>query len=301
MSAKHLKTLKAYSAHMMALAILFGLMSPGLARFINPTDLDAVDNLPPSARGIKVDDKVGDFIPLELSFKNDSGKPIRLSDLFKQDKAIVLSLNYSNCPGLCIAQLENLVETLKSLDCQGLGQSYDIVTVSIDPREDSDKAARTKAKYLKMLKNDRAQSGWHFLVGNQTEITALAQALGYFYTYDAVKDQYNHPAVLYFLSKEGRICRYLTDLGVEPAQLKMAVSEATEGKLDSSLANKFIQFCYQYDPEANRYSADARRIMAVVGSVFVILMVGCLAPFWFSKKALPTAANAHSTVNTQDK
>lgn len=247
--------------------------------------VNAGDGLPASLADVRVEDRVGEFIPQELAFKDDSGKSVTLGHYFKAGKTVVLSLNYSDCPGLCIAQLENLVETLRQMDAQGLGEDFEIVTVSIDPREEVDKAKRTKAKYLGLLRDVRAEDHWHFLVGNQPEITALAKAVGFYYTYDQVNNRFNHPAVLYFLSSQGRVCRYLADLGVEPDQMKLAVAEAGEGKLTRSLAETFIQFCYYYDPEANRYSASAKRIMALAGGAFVILMVGCLAPFWFGSKS----------------
>lgn len=265
------------------------------------SESDPGDGLPPGAADVRVEDHVGEFIPLGLAFKDDTGKSVTLEKYFKPGKTVVMTLNYSDCPGLCIAQLENLVETLRKTDAKGLGEDFDIVTVSIDPREDSDKAKRTKAKYTGLLRDTKADTNWHFLVGKQPEITALAKSLGYYYTYDKSSDRFNHPAVLYFLSSEGRVCRYLADLGVEPEQLRLAVVDAGEGKLTRSLAETFIQFCYFYDPEANRYSASAKRILAVAGGAFVILMVGFLAPFWFSKKSTNAVAETPSLGNSEDK
>ena len=242
------------------------------------------DQLPSSAAGIEVVDRVVEIVPDDLTFRDENGRTVKLGQYFQSGKPVVLTLNYSDCPGLCIAQLENLVETLRQGNSLGIGQDYQLITVSIDPREDSGKAARTKAKYVGLLKGTGADSGWHFLVGQQPEITRLAKAVGYYYTYDKVNDRFNHPAVTYFISSDRKICRYLVDLGIEPDQFRLAVSEAAEGKLTKSLAEVFVQFCYYYDPAVNRYSASAQRLMALGGLVFTVLMVGCLAPFWFSSK-----------------
>ncbi|MEZ6138189.1 MAG: SCO family protein [Pirellulaceae bacterium] len=250
---------------------------------------EMAEQLPANARGIDVEDKVGEFIPLELIFADERGNRVGLRKFFKQDKAVILTLNYSDCPGLCVAQLNNLVDTLRAMDSEGLGDRFEIVTVSIDPRELPSKAERTKAKYVGMLRSTKAEQAWHFLTGNQTEISALADAVGFRYTYDAANKRYNHPAATYFISSDGRICRYLLSLGVEPDQLKLAVAEAGEGKLTYSLSESFIQFCYLYDPDANRYSADARRLMAFGGAAFVMLALGLSAPFWFSGKKTPAA------------
>lgn len=245
------------------------------------------DDLPPNARGIDVENKVGDFIPLDLVFTDERGNKVGLGKFFKKGKPIVLTLNYSDCPGLCIAQLDNLVGTLRELNGDGLGDEYEIVTVSIDPRETHQKATRTKAKYTGLLRGTQAEEAWHFLTGKQSEIQKLASAVGFRYTYDRVHKRYNHPAAVYFLSSEGRICRYLLSLGIEPQQFKLAVGEASEGKLTFSFADAVIQFCYLYDPDANRYSADARRMMAFGGAAFSLLLLGCTAPFWFSRRKTP--------------
>lgn len=245
-------------------------------------------------QAVRVEDRVGEFIPGELSFLDDAGRTVKLSSFLGTGRAVVMTLNYSDCPGLCIAQLENLVETLRGTNAAGIGENYQIVTVSIDPREDSEKAARTKSKYLGLLRETSAEKHWHFLVGKQPEITALAKSVGYYYTYDKENDRFNHPAVLYFIGGNGRLCRYLVDLGVEPKQFQLAVAEANEGKLTKSLAEAFVQFCYTYDASRNRYSADAKRIMTIGFSTFAVLAVGFLAPFWFGKnKNRPNAAETH--------
>lgn len=243
------------------------------------------EDLPANARGIDIEDKVGDFVPLDCVFEDERGNKVGLGKFFKRGKPIVLTLNYSDCPGLCIAQLDNLVSTLREMNSEGLGDEFEIVTVSIDPRESSEKAARTKSKYVGLLQGSQADEAWHFLTGKQADISKLADAVGFRYTYDRANKRYNHPAATYFVSSEGRICRYLLSLGVEPQQFRLAVGEANQGKLSLSVADAIIQFCYLYDPDANRYSASARRMMAFGGAAFSMLLLGCTAPFWFSRKS----------------
>ncbi|MCA9192965.1 MAG: SCO family protein [Planctomycetales bacterium] len=251
-----------------------------------------LENLPPNVRGVEVTDEVGRFVPLGLRFTDDRGNPVALGKYFKQGKAIVLTLNYSDCPGLCIAQLDNLVATLREMDTDDLGSQFEIVTVSIDPHEDSGKAARTKDKYTRLLPPEAADS-WHFLVGKQQEILELAKAVGFHYVYDPVNKRYNHPAAMFFISSNGRISRYLLSLGVEPQQMKLAIGDASEGKLAvESLSDALVQLCYTYDPEANRYSANAKRILAIGAAGYVVFLLAFIAPFWFgSKKAIQGAAN----------
>ena len=257
-------------------------ISVGVAHSVSAQLL--LDDLPQNAQGITVEDKVGEFVPLDLVFADERGQKIGLGKFFKKGKPIVLTLNYSDCPGLCIAHLDNLVSTLREFNSEGLGTEFEIVTVSIDPTESPDKAARTKMKYVGMLQHENSTEGWHFLTGKSSDIKKLAAAVGFKYKYDRVNKRYNHPAATYFLSEDGRICRYLLSLGVEPDQFQLAVGEAKSGILTSSVADAIIQFCYYYDPTANRYSASARRILAFAGAAFCVLLAGGTAPFWFSKR-----------------
>ncbi len=246
-----------------------------------------ITDLPANAVGIDVEDRVGQFLPLSTKFTDKNGKTVALGSFFNKGKPIVLTLNYSDCPGLCIAQLQNLTATLKQLNGAGIGDKFDLISVSIDPSESTEKAKRTKDKYVSMLRGTGADEGWHFLTGEQTEIAKLADTVGFRYTYDKANKRYNHPAATYFVSSEGRICRYLLSLGVEPDQFKLALGDARQGVLAESLTQTIIQFCYFYDPDANRYSASARRVMAFGGLAFVMLLTGATAPFWFSGKRKP--------------
>lgn len=281
--------------HIAMLLVLSGLMPlPQVAIAQLLTDL------PANARGIDVQDRVGKFIPLELQFKDERGNPVGLARYFNTGKPVVLTLNYSDCPGLCVAQLDNLVSLLREINGGGIGDDFEIVTVSIDPSETPLTAARTKAKYTGLLRGTKAEESWHFLTGKRTDIAALADSVGFRYTYDAVNKRYNHPAATYFISPNGRICRYLLSLGVEPQQFKMALGESREGKLAPSLADAIIQFCYLYDPDANRYSASARRMMSFAGGAFVLLLTGASAPFWFSKKAKAAKLAAAETSQAKE-
>ena len=249
-------------------------------------------DLPENAQGIGVDDKVGEFVPLDLLFTDERGNKVGLGKFFKKGKPIVLTLNYSDCPGLCIAQLDNVVANLRESLGQDLGERFEIVTVSIDPTESFTKARDTKAKYVGLLRDTQAEAAWHFLTGEQQQIAKLAKAVGFKYSYDKTNKRYSHAAVTYFLSPEGRVCRYFVSLGVEPDQMKLAIAEAGKGQLNETMSDAFIQLCYMYDPDANRYATDARRVMAFGGAAFMLMLVGLTAPFWFSRGAAkaPTAS-----------
>ncbi|GIW99655.1 MAG: electron transporter [Pirellulaceae bacterium] len=251
-------------------------------------------DLPTNARGVTVEDRVGDFVPLDVMFNDERGQRVPIGKYFRRGIPIVLTLNYSDCPGLCIAQLDNLVGTLRELPVGVLGRDFEIITVSIDPRETPEKARRTEAKYVGLL-GQEAEPYWHFLTGDYRSIQRLADSLGFRFYYDKANQRYNHPAATYFLSQDGRICRCLVSLGVEPNQFQLAVGEASQGRLTlNGLTDAFIQLCYYYDPDANRYTASARRVMAFGGAAFCLMLLGLTAPFWFRGRAA-----AHDDIDTR--
>ena len=254
-----------------------------------------MDQVPENARGIEVEDRVGEFIPLNLLFKDERGTAAPLARYFKQNKPVVLTMNYSDCPGLCMAQLNNLVDTLREMDGSGIGEKFDMISISIDPTESHTKAAMTKQKYVGILDEPNAEKGWHFLTGDQKSITELAKSLGFHYTYDKASKRYSHASVTYFISPDGRICRYFLSLKEEPEQFKFALNDAGDGKLAASLSDSFVQMCYSYDPLANRYTADARRLLSFAAAAFVLMLVGLTAPFWFSSKHKTAPEQATNT------
>lgn len=277
---------------LMACVAYGGLAQPATAQLLK-------DELPAQAKAIKVDNRVGQFIPLDLVFTDERGHGVGLGRYFKQGRPIVMTLNYSDCPGLCVAQLDMLVDTLRELTGAELGKDFEMLTVSIDPRETPEKAARTKAKYTGLLSGDAAEEGWHFLTGKQADIAKLADAVGFRYSYDRANGRYNHAAATYFLSADGRICRYLLSLGVEPQQFQLAIAEAAEGKLTRSFADTIIQLCYMYDPEANRYTASARRMLALAAGAFVVLLTGAVLPFWFAGRVRQPSAAVDSATSAE--
>jgi protein SCO1/2 len=126
---------------------------------------------------IGVDQKLGAPIPLDLEFRDESGGTVRLGQYFTTGKPVVLSLVYYRCPGLCTMTLNSMSAAFKPLTLD-VGKDFEVVTVSIDPKETPKLAAAKKAEYLKRYGRPGAEAGWHFLTGDEASIQALASAVG---------------------------------------------------------------------------------------------------------------------------
>jgi protein SCO1/2 len=250
----------------------------------------------PSFEGFGIDEKLGSMVPLNTLFRNENGTRVPLSSLIDGKKTTLLTLNYSDCPGLCVAQLDGLSDSLRRFDALELGKDYQVITISIDPNEPASKALATKEKYLGGMGLSVNSPGWRFLTGEQNSITAVAEAVGFRYTWDPVGKRFNHSAATIVLSPKGVVTRYLYSPSIDGNTLKMALVEGSEGKLGSSL-DAFALWCMQYDPEKNQYSAVAYRMLGLGAAAFVMMMLGLTAPFWFASKR-PTEANSETQVES---
>lgn len=244
---------------------------------------EADDALPERLNGVAVEEFLDGQVPLDVSFMDETGSLFTFEDFLKDGKPVILTLNYSGCPGLCVAQLNGLSRGLNGVGSLSLGKDFKMVSLSIDPKEIREKAASTKQKYAESLEDHHLASGWSFLVGSEKNIQKIANAVGFRYTYDAKHDRYNHGAAAIFISPKGRITRYLYEVGFVPETLKMALLEAGEGRIGSSL-DSIVLWCYHYNASENRYSANAKTLLAFSAGLFLFAGIAISLPFWLSRK-----------------
>ena len=239
------------------------------------------DRLPERLDGVSIEEKLGQEIPLDVKFMDENGGLTSFDELLKDGDPIILTLNYSDCPGLCVAQLNGLVKGINEVGSFALGKDFKMVSLSINPREGRDRAAATKKKYAENLANHHRGAGWSFLVGAEPSIQQITKATGFNYTFDSKHNRYNHAAAAIFISPKGRITRYLYEVGFNPETLKMALIEAGEGKIGSPL-DAFVLWCYHYDANENRYSANAKTILSITAGLFLTFGLIASLPFWIS-------------------
>lgn len=247
-------------------------------------------DIPEAAQGIEVEQKLGDSFPLEAGFTNEKGERMVLGKLGPKSLPLMLTLNYSNCPGLCVAQLSNLADALGKIDRLEMGKDFHVVSISIDPRETNEKLAGMKQRYAASFRSHSEPSqsigsGWHFLRGDDASIKKVANAVGFRYTYDAKNDRFNHASCVVLISPSGKITRYLFEVGYQPETLRLAAIEASEGRI-GTLADHFLLSCFHYNPDEGKYSASARKLLAYAAGGFVIVGIALSIPFWIGYRNL---------------
>jgi protein SCO1/2 len=246
----------------------------------------AVD-IPEQLKGASITEHPGEslFMPStgikEATFKDESGQPVKLEQYFNHGKPVVIVLAYYECPNLCTFVLNGLVESMRGLSPEGWvpGKQFEVVTLSINPKEGPELAARKKAAYLATYGKPEAAAGWHFLTGDEAGIRKVADAIGFGYKWDPEEKQYAHSAAIFAITPDGRISRTLYGIEYKPRDLKLALLEASDGKI-GTVVDRFLLFCYRYDPKTRKYSVYLTQVMQAGGAGTVLVFGGYLAVFW---------------------
>lgn len=228
--------------------------------------------------GVGIDEKLGETIPMDLTFRTAEGDTVTLGHYFDGDRPVMLTLNYYDCPMLCPMMLDEYTRTLKNIDWVP-GEQFEAVTVSFDPDETPAMARRQKQSYVEILDKPGAGKGWHFLTGDEAAIEALLDAVGYRIRKIEGKDEYAHPTAVMFLSGSGKVTRYIYGMEIPPSDTRQALVEASNGTV-GNVVDKIRLYCYQFDPNANSYTADAFAIMRIGGVLATVLLGGLLFIFW---------------------
>ncbi|MGB0649458.1 MAG: SCO family protein [Rhodothermales bacterium] len=235
-------------------------------------------DLPGALRGVGVDEQLGDFLPRDAQFLDSQGQEVTIGDYLDNGRPLLVNFIYHNCPMLCSITLEALGMTLSDMQWTP-GQEFDVVSVSFGAGETPEMAARAKERMLAKLDREGAAEGWHFLVGDSTNIALLTQSVGYSFKWVASTQEYAHPAALIFTGDDGKVTRYLHGLDLPADDVRKALVEASEGTVGSAV-DQILMYCYQYDPDSNSYVIHATNLMKFGGMLTLIVLGIGLFVFW---------------------
>ena len=228
---------------------------------------------------VDIEQRLNNQIPLDLKFRDETGREVRLAEYFAKGKPVALTLVYYECPMLCNQVLNGAVGAFQGLSFT-VGKEFEVVTVSFDPREGPELAARKKETYLRRYKREGAEQGWHFLTGDEASIKALAAAVGFRYVWDEQSQQFAHASAVMVATPQGRLSHYFYGIDYAPRDLKLAFVEASEGKVGSPV-DALLLYCYHYDPAVGRF-APVMGVLRVAG-VLTVAGVGALIFFLVRK------------------
>ena len=220
---------------------------------------------------VGIEEKLGQTMPLEQELYDESGHLVSLKSLV--NKPTIFTFVYFRCPGICTPLLNELTKTVDKTDLV-LGKDYQIITISFDHRETPDIAAGKKDNYMNLLKKQEDPNGWRFLTADSLTIQRVTDGAGFYFMRSG--NDFVHAGALIVVSPEGKITRYINGIQYLPFDVKMAVYEASTGKVGPTIA-KLLNFCYSYNPAGHTYSLNFMRIsfvltLGLVG-VFVVVFI----------------------------
>ena len=271
---------------LVAFLIAIATSVPAFAQYAEgPKRSEPVDARPGALGKVGIDQKIGQQLPLDLVFRDEDGRDVKLGQFFGS-RPVVLALAYYECPMLCTQVLNGMTGALKTLSFDA-GKDFDVVVVSIDPKDNFRLAANKKQTYLTHYGRPQTASGWHFLTGSEASIKPLAEAIGFRYAYDANIKQYAHGAAIYVATPAGMIARYLLGIDFAPRDLRLALVEASHNRL-GSITDQVLLLCYHYDPSAGKYG------VAIINAIrvgFVATVTGFLVFLFVSLRGERRANN----------
>ncbi len=252
-------------------------------RTYDPTISEA-NGLPEVLKKVGIEQKLGNKLPLDAQFKDESGNSVKLGSYFGQGRPVVVAFVYYECPMLCNQVLNGLTGSLKGISFD-TGKDFDVVAISFDARE-FDKPELAKAKkagYMERYGRPGTEKGWHFLTGTEESIEQVTSAAGFSFKWDEKSNQFAHSAGVMIATPDGTLSRYLYGIDYSPKDLKFGIMESAENRVGNA-AEQLLLYCYHYDPATGKYGLAILNVMRL-GGIATLLGLGAMGfVFWRRNK-----------------
>lgn len=230
---------------------------------------------PDALNGVGVTENLNEPIPLDVELTDHDGKAITIQALVKRDLPIVITPVYYGCSTLCPLTLNGVAGALKATGLR-LDEDYRIITYSIDPAETPQQASERRVELMHALGYPSGRPGWAFLVGDGKR---LSEALGFQYRWDDAAKQWAHTAAFMVLTKDGRIARYLYGVQYPPRDVRLAIVEASEGRVGTAF-DRVLLTCFRFDPNARGYQFWVKGAVRLGGLLTFFALAGFMAVLW---------------------
>lgn len=230
--------------------------------------------------GIGIEEQLGKKIDFNLKVKDDNGQEVTLGSFFDGKHPVIISPVYFSCPGLCNFHLNGLTDALKLMPKEwSIGGKFKVLSVSFDSKETPQLAHDKKQTYLKLYERPNTDASWHFLTADEATVQAITKSLGFKFRWDEAAKEWAHASAAVVITPDGTISRYLPGIMFSPQDIKLALNEATEGKIGSFVDN-LVLYCFKYDPHQSKYTLAAFNVVKMGGALMVLIMVIWLLPVW---------------------
>jgi protein SCO1/2 len=258
--------------------VAVSLALPALAQYSADKPLGAsAQSTPAYLKNAGLDQRLGTQIPLNLHFRDSTGADAPLGRYLAQ-KPVALALVYFKCAMLCPQVLHGLANSLAQTGYTP-ARDYDVIVASIDPTDNPADADAARQKFIAQLGGNVPADSVHFLTGEQPEITALANSVGFHYVRvpgpDGKMTQFAHSSVIMVATPEGKLSKYLTGVEYQPRDLRLALLEASDHRIGSP-SDLILLYCCNYSPGEGRYTVSVLRVLGLAGMASLFGLAGLL-------------------------
>ncbi len=233
------------------------------------------DQGPDLSGKMSFDQKPGAQVPLDATFKDETGKMVKMGDLIG-DRPVVLFFAFYQCKGTCLLEFEGVLKIFRAMKVDSLGKSYDAITIGIHPKETPSLALAKKNNYLDQYNRPGAEKGWHFLTGDEAEARKVAKAVGFEYYYDKQKDMIVHPTGVVLLTPSGRVSRYFLGTEYSAPLVRESLVAAASSEIAPLAEKTFFLGCFQTDPTTGKTLIHVQRATQLMGGVTLIALISSI-------------------------
>jgi protein SCO1 len=250
--------------------------------------------------------KTGEMLPVSVPLTDQDGKNVVFGDYLKEGRPVMFLPIFYKCNGVCYTELESLtkmlvkestVSTKKTADSVVPGRDFDLVVVSVHPKETYELAGAQKAKMMEVFRmgfekltpeqqsqlETTLQKGLHFTVGEPDKVKKLTDAIGFQFTYDEAKDWVNHPAAAAYISTGGRIMGYNTGPSFATKTVRTSVASAQAGRTEPN-GDVFLLGCFKMAA-----ASKSTKIIVTILNIFAVVTVGAIgAAIYYWNKRFPS-------------
>lgn len=272
---------------------LIALAAPSPAYALPREVIDVQGGGPDELQGVGIEEKLNGRIPFDAEFTNEAGEKVLFGRYFGKDRPIVLQIGYFECPMLCGLVNNAMLDAMNGVTLSA-GKDYDVIYLSVNPRENHVLAAQKKQNMLTVYDRAGAAEGIHLLTGSEADIRKVTQAVGFNYKWSDSARQYLHAAAIMIITPDGRMSRYLVGLQYEPRTLRLALVEGSEGKIGTTSDHLALMFC-NFSAEKGGYVLAARGVMKIGGLLTVLILGTVLVRLFLRearRRALPSTGDA---------
>ena len=243
--------------------------------------------LPIQLQGVGFQQKLDTQLPLDATFRTETGRTVKLGDYFTGTKPVLLAFVYYQCPMLCTQVMNGISSALKAVPFTP-AEDFDVVLVSFDPRDTPQIASEKERAHMDYWDAHATAAGWHLLTGDEANIRRVTEAAGFSYNWDEVSGQFAHASGVLVVTPHGKLARYFYGVEYSPKELRMALVESGEGKIGSAI-DQVLLYCYHYDPAAGRYGVVVMNLVRLGGVVTVAAMAAFIL---LSRRRAPAQGHA---------